>query len=625
MIPALLVSAGRLDFRMSVYVCDVCNYRYDESKEEIPWDDLPEDWVCPLCGVGKDKFSLLDEDSGKEKAGDGGHSGEVDHSVPVTVSDVLAETMVAWGVRWVFGMLGHSNLGMGEAVRKQEEKGKLNFVSIRHEGAASFACSAYGKLTRRLSACLTIAGPGATNLLTGLWDANLDRSPVLAVTGQVEAQVLGPGGFQEVDLQAAFGRVAAWQQTVLAASNYGELMSLACKNSLTGRRVSHLVVPDEIQKLESRDQMMPGNPEGRMMAMEIGPPVSSVKKAADLLGQSKRPAIIAGYGALPVAQSVVELAEEFSLPVITTYKAKGLLSDNHPLACGVVGRSGTPVAAKMMAGSDCLLVLGAGFSAHSGILKTIPTIQVDFDAAALARFHSVNVPVWGEIGITLSHLKARLSKTVQFEDRRRDIAENWDSWRREKRKRAAHVGDKGISSAAVYDVLTRTAPGDSLMTIDVGDNAYTFGRYFESDRQPVIMSGYLGSIGFSFPAAMGVWAASQEEGSEFAGRKVISVSGDGGFAQYMGEFLTAVKYDMDITHLLLNNNELGKISREQQDEDFQVWNTSLVNVNFAEFAESCGASGYRAETAEELEKALERAIDHPGPALVEVSVDSSLH
>ena len=166
---------------MKVYVCDICGYRYDESKEKVLWEDLPEDWVCPLCGVGKDKFTLLKDSSGVASAEGQTAPGPI--PARLVVSDILAETMVNWGVRWFFGMLGHSNLGLGEAIRKKEAGGSLRFISIRHEGAASFACSAYGKLTRRLSACLTIAGPGATNLLTGLWDANLDRSPVLAITG----------------------------------------------------------------------------------------------------------------------------------------------------------------------------------------------------------------------------------------------------------------------------------------------------------------------------------------------------------------------------------------------------------------------------------------------------------
>jgi pyruvate oxidase len=145
-----------------------------------------------------------------------------------TVSDVMVETMVNWGVRHVFGMVGHSNLGLADALRRQEQAGNLTYIGIRHEGAAAFAASAYGKLSGRPAACLTIAGPGATNLLTGLWDANVDRSPVLALTGQVDTQVLGPGAFQEVDLSAAFGKVARWTQPVLETSKHAELMTLAC-------------------------------------------------------------------------------------------------------------------------------------------------------------------------------------------------------------------------------------------------------------------------------------------------------------------------------------------------------------------------------------------------------------
>ena len=152
-----------------------------------------------------------------------------------TVGDLMVETMVNWGVKHVFGMVGHSNLGLADAVRIQEEAGNLKYYGIRHEGAASFACSAYGKLTGRPAACLSIAGPGATNLLTGLWDANVDRSPVLALTGQVNTQVLGPGAFQEIDLQAAYGKVAQWTQPVLHTSNHAELMNLACKSAILNR------------------------------------------------------------------------------------------------------------------------------------------------------------------------------------------------------------------------------------------------------------------------------------------------------------------------------------------------------------------------------------------------------
>ena len=164
-----------------------------------------------------------------------------------TVSDVLVETMVAWGVTHVFGMVGHSNLGFADAMRRAEERGELTFVGIRHEGAAAFAASAYGKLTGRPAACFAIAGPGSTNLLTGLYDAKVDRAPVLAISGQVPSKVLGRGAFQDLDLAGAFSDVAGFSQTLLPGSDHAELMTLALKESVVNRRVGHVILPDEVQ------------------------------------------------------------------------------------------------------------------------------------------------------------------------------------------------------------------------------------------------------------------------------------------------------------------------------------------------------------------------------------------
>ena len=148
--------------------------------------------------------------------------------------------------------------------------------------------------------------------------------------------------------------------------------------------------------------------------------------------------------------------------------------------------------------------------------------------------------------------------------------------------------------------------------------------YFECERQSVLMSGYLGSIGFALPAALGAWAATIEKDSSFSGRTVMSISGDGGFGQYMGELTTAVKYGMNITHVLLNNNELGKISKEQRAGEWEVWETSLVNPNFAEYAELCGAMGIRVTDVGKLDQAPEKALGHQGPALVEIITDPLL-
>jgi len=204
------------------------------------------------------------------------------------------------------------------------------------------------------------------------------------------------------------------------------------------------------------------------------------------------------------------------------------------------------------------------------------------------------------------------------------VAARWKLWRAEKATRVSEDNGKGVAAAALFDALSKHAPVDAIIPVDVGNNTYSFGRYFEpTGQQRVLMSGYLGSIGFAFPAAMGAWAATQEPGS-YQGRKVISVSGDGGFGQYAMEFTTAVKYGMNITHILMNNSELGKISKEQKAAEFQVWQTDLVNPSFAGFARACGGMGERVKTREELDAALAKAIAHNGPALVEVMTDAEL-
>jgi thiamine pyrophosphate-dependent acetolactate synthase large subunit-like protein/nitrite reductase/ring-hydroxylating ferredoxin subunit len=581
------------------------------------WDYCPLTGKAPGFDDGVEAFEVDVRD-------DGIWVGVPPEPVPArTVGDVMVETMVEWGVRHVFGMVGHSNLAVAEALRLQAGKGRLHYYGIRHEGAAAFAVSAYGKLTGRPAACFAIAGPGATNLLTGLWDANVDRAPALALTGQVETQVLGPGAFQEIDLQAAYGKVAQWSQTVLHQSRHAELMNLALKSAILNRGVSHLIFPDEVPKLPGQDAPA-GSPKGRVTPREIAPPDGSMDEAVSLLEGSKRPVIIVGHGARFHMEEVTRLAEQLEAPVITTFKGKGLIPDSHPLAGGVLGRSGTPVASWLMNEADVLLVFGASFSNHTGITPKLPTIQVDFDPLVLGKFHSVDVPVWGEIGVTAGLLAERLSGRTQTEDQTGDVAARWAIWRQEKARRVSDDRGQGVASAAVFASLTRQVPADAIIAVDVGNNTYSFGRYFECERQAVLMSGYLGSIGFAFPAAMGAWAATQEDDERFRGRKVVSVSGDGGFGQYLAELTTAVKYGMNITHVLLNNHELGKISKEQRAGEWDVWQTSLHNPDFSKYAELCGALGIRVAKSADLDEALGRALAHDGPALVEIMTDAQL-
>lgn len=538
---------------------------------------------------------------------------EEESSHESTISDVMVETMVNWGVDTVFGMVGHSNLGLADAMRLQEEKGNLKFIGIRHEGAASFAASAYGKLTGRPAACLTIAGPGATNLFTGMWDAKVDRAPLLVLTGQVATQVVGTGNFQEVDLVSAFNSVADFNHRVQADSPHGELMSLAIKRAILNRDVSHLTFPDEVQVLPANGSVAQDS-EGRMPNLAISPPKEEVDKAITLLKKGKRPVIIVGHGARNSQEEILKLAERIGAPVLTTFKAKGIISDNHPLACGVLGKSGTPVAAHFMSSADLLLVFGASFARHTGISESIPTIQVDYDPLVLAKFHAISVRILGEIGVTASLMVSALKDNPTSINPEKEISEKWRQWRTEKEKRANEVSDK-ITPAKVFLELNKYAPDKGVMCVDVGNNAYSFGRYFESKDHRFLLSGYLGSIGFALPASIGAWAATNGD------LPIIAVAGDGGFAQYLAELTTLVKYKIPVKIIILNNNQLAKISKEQREGQFDVWQTDLSNPKFSEFATSCGMVGLRAENNSEIGMKMTQLFKAEGPALLEIVTD----
>ncbi len=535
-----------------------------------------------------------------------------------TISKQMMEVATDWGIDACFGMVGHSNLALADAIRAEEEKGNLRFIGVRHEGAASFAASGYAKLTGRPAMCLGIAGPGSTNLLTGLWDAKVDRAPVIALSGQVQTQVLGPGAFQEIDLSAAFKSVAEWSQIVLGNQNASELMALAIKHALVNRDVSHLIFPDEVAFAAGLQPRPETARQGRISTNKICPPQAQLDEAVKTIEEARLVTIIMGHGAKAHRDEIIGLAELIEAPVITTFKAKGFIADDHPLACGVLGRSGTIVGSTMMGRADVLLVFGASFSNHTGISQNKKTIQIDFDRMTLGKFHPVDIPLWGDIGVTCASLAAGLEDTDCAETRhyvRREIAGRWRLWRDEKAQRARESDEDGINSARLFAEMSAVVPEDAVIAVDVGNNTYSFGRYFEAKcGQECLMSGYLGSIGFGLPAAIGAAVAVPE-------RPIWAVAGDGGFGQYAMELTTAVQFQLPIKLVLLNNSEIGKISKEQRGVNVPVWATGLVNPNFANFARSCGAWGLRVNRNDEMRGGLEELSAIEGPGILECMTD----
>jgi pyruvate oxidase len=266
--------------------------------------------------------------------------------------------------------------------------------------------------------------------------------------------------------------------------------------------------------------------------------------------------------------------------------------------------------------SDLLVVVGASFSNHTGIASYKPIVQIDDEPSAIGRFHAVTFPVLSDTRLGVAALSSAVLDP-QADDQTADVAGRWELWRAEKRRRVEDDRGHGVGAAAVFEALSAALPENAVVTVDVGNHAYSLGRYLESKGQPVLMSGYLGSIGFGYPAALGAWAADPS-------RPVVAVTGDGGFGQYAAELTTAVKYRIPVKHVLLDNHALGKIAKEQVAGDFAVWHTSLHNPDWAAYAELCGATGIKVTSRHELADAMARLFAAEGPALLHVEQDAAL-
>jgi pyruvate oxidase len=255
---------------MAKYRCTVCNYIYNEKTAGVKFSELPDNWRCPVCNSPKTSFILLSEEKKEFKKGES------------TVSDVIVEQMVEWGVKYVFGIPGTSSLGVVDAIRKNEG---IKYIQVRHEQTAAFMASAYGKLTGQIAACLTVAGPGATNLATGLYDANLDHSPVLALTGLVKRQLIGPGSFQEIDQYSFFEPLTVFNKTLMSEDQTVNLITLAIKHALVDKGVSHIGIPNDVQKLPYTAKTVPF--EGNFPNKNISQPMFMVMNSAQIINQAE--------------------------------------------------------------------------------------------------------------------------------------------------------------------------------------------------------------------------------------------------------------------------------------------------------------------------------------------------
>ena len=581
-------------FRMAKFRCTVCNYVYDESREKVKFNELPKEWVCPVCGAPKSAFVLLAGKAEEKKTGR-------------TVSDVLVEQLAEWGVQYVFGVPGTSTLGIVDAIRKSS---KVKYLQVRHEQTAAFMASAYGKLTGHVAACLGVSGPGATNLATGLYDASLDHSPVLALTGLVARQLIGHNAVQEIDQYSFFEPICVFNKILMTEKQTTTLATLAVRHALLDRGVAHIGIPNDVQKLPYETQILPF--EGRMPNLAFGQEDNLIEKAARVIDEAEKPAIIAGFGAMGQGTKLLKLATKISAPIITTFRAKGVIDEDHELYAGSHGSIASTAAATLVREADLLVVVGSSFSELTRIPEK-KTLQIDINMKMIANKFPVEVGLLGNSAVLLPKLteKVKENRKPAYLNEISRLKQEWTKQLQGEVDSSA----KPIRPQYVMKVLNEKIASNAVISLDVGENCWWFGRNFVMKKtQKMVMTGYLATMGFGLPGALAAALA-------YPDRQVVCISGDGGFSMVMADFLTALKYHMPVKVFILNNKSLGMIQQEQKVEGYQLWQTELYNYNFAKYAELSGGTGIKVTEPSELEAAVDRALSANNAAIVDIDTD----
>jgi pyruvate oxidase len=580
---------------MTKFRCTVCYYVYDEGKEEKKFSGLASEWVCPVCGAPKTAFVILTEKPLEQTENSR------------TVSEVLIEQIAEWGVSYVFGVPGTSTLGVVDAVRKSN---KVKYIQVRHEEVAAFMASAYGKLTGNVAACLSVSGPGATNLATGLYDAALDHSPVLVLSGMVARQFIGPGSLQEIDQHSFFEPICVFNKILMTEDQTTMLVTLAVKNALLDQGVSNIGIPNDVQKLPCENQIQLF--EGRMPSLAFGVEDLLVEKAAKLIDQAERPVLIAGFGARGQGSKLLVMAQKISAPIVTTFRSKGVIDEDNPLCAGCHGGVGSTAAAELVEKSDLLIVVGSSFSQYTQLPKK-RMVQIDINMKNIARRYPVEVGLLGNSAVLLPKLtrKVQGKHKIDYLDEILNLKQVWNR----QLLREADASLKPIRPPYIIKVLNDKVAADAIISLDVGENCWWFGRNFQMKKtQKMVMSGLLASMGFGLPGAMAAALA-------YPDRQIVCITGDGGFTQVMGDFLTVLKYQMPVKVFIINNKSLGMIMQEQKIEGYSSSQTELYDFNFADYALHSGGLGIKVTDPALLGAAVDKALSSSKATIVDIDSD----
>jgi pyruvate dehydrogenase (quinone) len=543
-----------------------------------------------------------------------------------TVGDFLVERLSQWGVTRIFGYPGDGINGVFGALRRAH--GKIEFIQARHEEMAAFMASAHAKFTGELGVCIATSGPGASHLLTGLYDARMDHMPVLAIVGQQARAALGGHYQQELDLLSMFKDVAgAFVQQASAPAQIRHLVDRAVRTAIGERRVTAIILPSDLQDAEYQ---APARAHGTVHSgvgyskPKVVPYEADLQRAADVLNAGERVAILVGAGALGATDQVIAVAEKLGAGVAKALLGKAVLPDELPWVTGSIGLLGTEPSYKLMMECDTLLMIGSGFPYSEFLPKEgqVRGVQIDLQPDMLSLRHPMEVNLVGDAGETLAALAPMLEQKTSRRWRKK--VEGWRSaWEKTLEKRALAKAKPINPQRVVYELSPRL-PELAIITSDSGSCANWYARDLKVRQgMKCSLSGGLACMGAAVPYAIAAKFA-------YPKRTVISLVGDGAMQMNnMAELITVAKYwrQWDSPKWIcavFNNEDLNQVTWEQRvmegDPKFEASQT-IPDVPYHLFAISIGLKGIFVDREEDVASAWDQALASDVPVLIEFKTD----
>jgi pyruvate dehydrogenase (quinone) len=523
-----------------------------------------------------------------------------------TAAEFMAETLARAGVKRIYGVVGDSLNGFTDALRRQES---IEWLHMRHEEGAAFAAGAEAHLTGELAVCAGSCGPGNLHLINGLFDCQRSGVPVLAIAAHIPSTEIGIDYFQATHPESLFKDCSHYVELVSSPGQVAQVLNRAIRVAVAKRGVAVVVIPGDVAlqpaHVASSSWLVPSRP-------VVSPAQRELDQLATLLDTSERVTLFCGAGCAGAHEEVMQLAQKLQAPIVHTLRGKEHVEYDNPYDVGMTGLVGFASGYKAMKSCDTLLILGADFPYRQFFPEQARIAQIDLRPEALGNRCPLNLGVLGGIKETLTALLPKIAAKSDgsfLERAKQDYAKS-----RKELDALAELDDNTrlIHPQAVTRIVSELAAEDAIFTCDVGTPIAWTARYLKvNGKRRIVGSFNHGSMANAMLHAIGAQAACP-------GRQVISFSGDGGFSMMMGDFISLLQLKLPVKIILLNNGTLGFVELEMKAGGFPDAGCDLQNPNFAAMAEAMGIKGIRVEKPQELRAALRAALEHDGPALVDV-------